>query len=146
MDTNLEKFPNKHGMIWEDDETQQLFIEIARKMSFEEIAEKHERTFGGIIAKLKRMVCEYYDEGKTIEKIIKYTGLYEKVVQDTIAKHIANKNKEVKPKKEKKEITPIVNPQSTFPSQDTIGNTIIEHLENIESLLVKILDKLEKLS
>jgi len=146
MDTNPEKYPNRHGMPWDEEEIQQLLIEIARKMTFEEISEKHERTLGGIRARLMVIVRNYYDEGKPIEKIIKYTGLDEKTIQDTISKHIAKKNKEEKPKKEKKEVIPIVNPQSTSPLQDTIGNDFSERLWRIECLLVKILDKLEKLS
>ena len=145
MDANPEKYPNRHGMPWDEEEIQQLLIEIARKMTFEEISEKHERTLGGIRARLIEIVRNYYDEGKTIEKIIKYTGLDEKIVQDTIAKHVAKKNKEVKPKKEKKEVIPIVNSQSASPSQDTIRDDFSERLWRVECLLVKILDKLEKL-
>lgn len=146
MDTNPEKYPNRHGMPWDEEEIQQLLIEIVRKMSFEEIAEKHERTLGGIRARLMVIVRNYYDEGKSIEKIIKYTGLDEKTIEDTIAKHIAKKNKEEKPKKENKDKIPIVNSQNTSPLQDTIGNDFSERLWRIECLLVKILDKLEKLS
>ncbi len=133
MEKNPEKYPKRYGMPWDEDETQQLLIEIARKKSYEEIAETHERTLGGILACLKRIVCQYHDEGKSIEKIMKYTGFSEKRIEKII-------------KKESNKQTPIVKTLEMVQKESTIENDdICLRLEQIENLLVKILDKLESL-
>jgi hypothetical protein len=156
MEENPEKYPKRHGMPWDEDETQQLLIEIARKQTHEQIAETHGRTVNGILGCLKKIVQQYHDEGKSIQKIMKYTGLTMEMIEDTIEreknrnerKEIIKKEKEEekKNKKESKKQAPIVKTIETVPKERTIGNDdVCLRLERIENLLVKILDKLESL-
>ena len=146
MEENPDKYPKRHGMPWGEDEIQELLIQIARKKTHEQIAEIHERTVGGIIACLKRIIRDYYDEGKPIEKIMKYTGFSQKWIEEIIKNHDAKKNK-----KELKKKTPIVKSTSKVPNESTTNKETSDNidmynrLKHIENLLVKILDKLEKL-
>ena len=154
MEEEPEKYPKNYGMPWDEDETQQLLIEIARKLSHEEIAEKHGRTLGGIRGQLRKVAIDYYNKDMPIEKIIKYTSLSQEYIEKIIEyeKNRMNLKKEKEENKTKNKIrikeesNPIVKPKGKMPEASTTGNVdVCQRLWNIECLLVKILDRLEKL-
>jgi len=81
------------GKKWEDDEVVKLLASVQKKKSFYQIAEEHQRTLGGITSQLKKMAYEYYEEGRNMEEIIKFTGLTQEDIDDSIKRY--NYRKEI---------------------------------------------------
>jgi hypothetical protein len=82
------KYPSRMGQAWAEDEVVQLLKLVHAKKSVQEIAVIHQRTEGGIIAKLKVLAVDYYIYDKrSIHQIEKFTGLS----KDTILKEIAKR-------------------------------------------------------
>ena len=91
------KYPERMGMKWEDEEVLKLLSSIKQKKSIEEISLEHKRTIGGINSQRKKIAAEYYfNDKKTIEEIMKYTGLTKEEIEDTIErKNILNNIKKM---------------------------------------------------
>ena len=69
---------------------QKLILNLLKKIrehkTVDIIAKEHERTVGGITSKLRVLAYEFYEEGKTIDQIKKYTGLSTEQIADSISK------------------------------------------------------------
>jgi hypothetical protein len=79
--------PARNGKVWHDDEVLQLLTGVQKKKTTQELAEKHERTPGGIHSKLRAIAADYYfDENKPLDQIAKITGLDIDTISDAIAK------------------------------------------------------------
>jgi DNA relaxase NicK len=59
---------------------------IRENKTVDTIAKEHERTIGGITSRLRVLAYEFYEEGKTIDQIKKYTGLSTEQIADSISK------------------------------------------------------------
>lgn len=75
------------GQPWDDSETLQLLKEIQEKQAISEIAKGHERTEGGIASRLRTLAWEYHSEGRSLEEIMKFTGLRKSAIQRVIKKY-----------------------------------------------------------
>jgi len=81
------KYPGRMGKTWHNEEVIQLLTSIRNKKSMNEIATEHERTLGGIRAKLRGLAADYYlNDKKPISEIIQLTGLDRDVIIDAIEK------------------------------------------------------------
>ena len=78
--------PANRGKPWLDDEILQLLQNVRKKKTVEEIAEQHQRTVGGITSRLKELAAGYHAEGRPMEDIMRFTGLTEEVINDTLAR------------------------------------------------------------
>lgn len=96
MTTNTGALPSRHGLSWGSDEIQKLLQSIKRKETIEHIAAMHQRTVGGIKARLRELAAQYhFNDGRPIEEIMKFTGLSTDEILDTIQRRkIYNENKE----------------------------------------------------
>ena len=79
-------YPARMGKAWDDHETLNLLEKIRENKTVDIIAKEHERTVGGITSKLRVLAYEFYEEGKTIDQIKKYTGLSTEQIADSISK------------------------------------------------------------
>ena len=79
-----DKYPANMGKAWSDDETLQLLQSVKKKKAHQEIATEHERTLGGITSRLRHLAGEYHKEGRSIEAIMKFTGLTEGIIKEAI--------------------------------------------------------------
>lgn len=79
-------YPARMGKAWDDHETLNLLKKIRENKTVDIIAKEHERTVGGITSKLRVLAYEFYEEGKTIDQIKKYTGLSTEQIADSISK------------------------------------------------------------
>lgn len=85
-DENPEKFVNL-GKPWADEEVVQLLREIQKNLTHAEIAEIHKRTIGSILSRLKSIAADYhFNDNRPIEQIMKYTGLSQRQIQESIVK------------------------------------------------------------
>ncbi len=87
---NPDKYPSRMGQPWETDEVIKLLKYVKENKSHSEIAELHERTIGSISSKLRSLAYEYHCEGRSLEKIMKFTGLSKEIIEATIQR---NQNK-----------------------------------------------------
>jgi hypothetical protein len=79
--------PSRRGQPWSDDEIQNLLQAVRKKESIEQIAQKHERTPGGIRSRLRELAAEYYfNDNRPIDEIMKFTGLDAETISDAISK------------------------------------------------------------
>ena len=79
-------YPARMGKAWADHETLNLLKKIRENKTVDTIAKEHERTVGGITSRLRVLAYEFYEEGKTIDQIKKYTGLSTEQIADSISK------------------------------------------------------------
>jgi len=80
-------YPSRMGQPWLEDEIIKLLTLIQKKKSLKDIAKQHDRTEGGIIAKLKGLAVDYhFNDERPIEEIMKFTGLNKEEIVDAIRK------------------------------------------------------------
>lgn len=80
-------YPSRMGQPWLEDEVIKLLTLIQKKKSLKDIAKQHDRTEGGIIAKLKGLAVDYhFNDERPIEEIMKFTGLNKEEIVDAIRK------------------------------------------------------------
>lgn len=128
-DVERAKYPSRMGQAWTEEETLELLKEVRRSETHEEIAKKHERTLGAIIAKLRGLAADYhYYENRPIEQISKITGLDKDDILLCIERrNIQNRNKE------KKQLTNKVNKIQIIEPKPT--ETVISVLKDIRDLM-----------
>ena len=79
-------YPKNLGKLWSQDEENLLLQQISENIDIETIAIKHERTTGGIIAKINDIVYKMYIDNISISEIIEKTKLDEKTIEEVIEK------------------------------------------------------------
>lgn len=85
-------YPARMGKAWDDHETLNLLKKIRENKTVDTIAKEHERTVGAITSKLRVLAYEFYEEGRTIDQIKKYTGLSTEQIADSISKREYSKS------------------------------------------------------
>ena len=82
---NKEKdYPSRLGQPWLIEEHNQLIEELQSQESIREIAEKHNRTEGGIKARFKLIIKQFHEKGKTAQEISDIFSLSLKEVEELI--------------------------------------------------------------
>jgi hypothetical protein len=126
--------PSRCGKAWSSEEIQQLLKEVRRKETHNQIASTHERTVGGIRARLKGLAADYYfNDNRPLEEIMKFTGLDSETISDAISK----RQYEIDMKEKKEKMAPIL--QTTL-----VGPTEIKK-EGMISLLTEIRDMMKEM-
>jgi hypothetical protein len=81
VEENPDKYPAKLGQPWTVEEETLLLAAIAEKKTFDQIATEHERTLGGIKARLQVIAKRMHEvDGKNMEEIMTATGLEQHAV------------------------------------------------------------------
>ena len=89
--------PSRRGQPWLDDEIQNLLQAVRKKESIEQIAQKHDRTPGGIRSRLRELAADYYfNDNRPIEEIMRFTGLDSETITDAISKRQWRMDQKVK--------------------------------------------------
>jgi hypothetical protein len=128
------KYPGRMGKAWYDEEVIQLLTSIRNKKSMNEIATEHERTLGGIRAKLRGLAADYYlNDKKPISEIIQLTGLERDVIIDAIEKR--EYRVELKDKKKGESVE---QPQVLPPKVDSILEILKDINERLQRLEAKV--------
>ena len=92
------EYPTNMGQKWSDDEETLLLEELNNNIDIETIAQKHNRTIGGINSRRQEIVYKMYLKKFSIEEIIKQTKLDYNCIQQTIQKRQNNNSKKIKTK------------------------------------------------
>ena len=126
-------YPSRMGKAWDEEEVIKLLKLVQQKKSIKEISEVHQRTEGGIRAKLKGLAADYYIyNNKTVDEIEKYTGLSKEVILEAIQK----KQYRDSLKKEKKIIT-------ASESYEPSLNELMTVMKDIQHKMNVILEKIQ---
>jgi hypothetical protein len=88
------------GKPWTTENTAKLLADVQKKKTYEELAELHGRTVGGITSRLREIAADYYfNDERPIKEIEKCTGLTAEIIADAISRRqyridMAEKKKE----------------------------------------------------
>ena len=97
---NPEKeYPSNLGAKWSDEEETLLLEALCKNMDMEMIAQKHNRTTGGIHCRLKDIAYRLYLKNISMDEIMKITKLDEEYITQTIERkqnHTSKKINELK--------------------------------------------------
>jgi len=92
------EYPSNMGQKWSDDEEISLLRELNDNIDIEMIAQKHNRTIGGINSRRQEIAYKMYLKKISIEEIIKQTKLDYDCIEQTIQKRQNNTSKKIKTK------------------------------------------------
>lgn len=130
------EYPSNIGLPWFEDEEAILLEELNKNIDIETIAQKHNRTIGGINSRLRQIVYKMYLKKISIEEIIKQTKLDAESINQ-----IVDKRKNYNSKK----ITELKNTNSIESEFADLKNDInelkndIRELKNITKGLVEMM-------
>jgi hypothetical protein len=80
------EYPSNLGQKWSDEEETALLDAVNKNIDIKIIAQKHNRTKGGIDSRLRHIAYKMYLKNISIEEIIKKTKLDEKCIKKIIDK------------------------------------------------------------
>lgn len=92
------EYPSNMGKKWSDEEEILLLEELNNNIDIEIIAQKHNRTIGGINSRRRRIAYNMYLKDVPIEEIIKQTKLDNNSIEETIKRRQNNNSKKIKTK------------------------------------------------
>ena len=91
-------YPSNMGQKWSDKEEILLLEELNNNIDIEIIAQKHNRTIGGINSRRREIAYKMYLKNVYIEEIIRQTKLDNNSIEETIKKRQNNNAKKIKTK------------------------------------------------
>ena len=98
------EYPSNMGQLWTEEEEKKLLEELSVE-NIETIAQKHNRTVGGIQSRRKEIANKMFLNGISIDEISKQTKLTIECIEETIKKRGSKKSDELlEIKKDIKEI------------------------------------------
>jgi hypothetical protein len=92
------EYPSNMGQKWSDEEEKLLLEELNNNIDIEIIAQKHDRTIGGINSRRQEIAYKMYLKKISIEEIIKITKLDYNYIEQIIQKKQNNKSNKNKTK------------------------------------------------
>ena len=92
------EYPSNMGQKWSDDEEILLLEELNNNIDIEIIAQKHNRTIGGINSRRREIAYKMYLKNVSIKEIIRQTKLDNNSIEETIKKRQNNNSKKIKTK------------------------------------------------
>jgi hypothetical protein len=92
------EYPSNMGNKWSNEEELLLLEELNNNIDIETIAQKHNRTIGGINCRLRDIIYKMYLKNNSIEEIIKQTKLDYNYIKEIIEKKQDNNLKKNKTK------------------------------------------------
>ncbi len=122
------EYPSNTGQKWTDEEETLLLEELNKNIDIQAIAQRHNRTTGGINARRKEIAYKLYSNNNSMEEIILKTKLDEDQIIETIKRRQNNVKK-------CKSVTEIKKPFSIETEIDEIKNDIKELKNTINELV-----------
>jgi hypothetical protein len=92
------EYPSNMGQKWSDEEEILLLEELNNNIDIEIIAQKHNRTIGGINSRRREIAYKMYLKNVSIEEIIRQTKLDNNSIEEIIKKSQNNNSKKIKTK------------------------------------------------
>ena len=92
------EYPSNMGQKWNDEEETLLLQELNDNIDISIIAQKHNRTIGGINSRRREIAYKMYLKNVSIDEIIRQTKLDNNSIEETIKKRQNNNSKKIKTK------------------------------------------------
>jgi len=92
------EYPSNMGQKWNDEEEALLLKELNDNIDIEIIAQKHNRTIGGINSQRREIAYKMYLKNVSINEIIRQTKLDNNSIEETVKKRENNNSKKIKTK------------------------------------------------
>jgi hypothetical protein len=132
------EYPKNLGKPWSNKEETQLLDEVSKNIDMESISQIHERTLGGIVARIKEIAYKMYLKDCSFEEIMETTKLDNNQINETIER------KQIKGDKNKYE-TVVLTPQTITENKcetvvltpQTIDGKITENKYKYEMVVVR---------
>lgn len=132
------KYPARMGKAWRDDEVMKMLVAVKKGKPVAEIATAHERTEGGIVSKLRALAADYhYNDGKSIEEIVKITGLSSDSIEDAIQRRKYREELLSAPKKEKVVVA------AAADAHEPTMKEVMAVLQDIQQKMAHILERIQ---
>ena len=128
-------YPSNTGQKWTDEEETLLLEELSKDIDIQLIAQRHNRTTGGINARRREIAYKLYSNNNSTEEIILKTKLDEEQIIETIKKRQNNPKKRQNNPKKCKSVTEIKTPFSIESEIDEMKNDIKELKNTIKELV-----------
>jgi len=143
------EYPSNMGQKWSDKEEILLLEELNNNIDIEIIAQKHNRTIGGINSRRREIAYKMYLKNVSIEEIIKQTKLDNNSIEETIKKRQNNNSKKIKTNNSKKiktkEIDNVfisINKNDYIELQNNVNN-IKNDIEQIKNTLGELVEMMK---
>ncbi|WP_258029958.1 hypothetical protein [Pectobacterium odoriferum] len=75
-ETSTKNFPARHGSPWSKEEFQQLILAIEQGLTLSELAERHQRTSGGILGAIKRLLPSEFCQNNNVGSVSDLTRYF----------------------------------------------------------------------
>ena len=92
------EYPSNMGQKWNDEEETLLLQQLNDNIDISIIAQKHNRTIGGINSRRREIAYKMYLKNVSIDEIIRQTKLDNISIEETIKKRQNNNSKKIKTK------------------------------------------------
>lgn len=134
------EYPSNMGQKWSDEEEILLLEELNNNIDIEIIAQKHDRTIGGINSRRREIAYKMYVKNVSIEEIIRQTKLDNNSIEETIKKRQKNNSNKIKTK-EIDNVFVSINKKDYIELQNDVKNmkNDIKQIKNILGELVEMM-------
>lgn len=135
--------PERVGKKWEPEEEMYVLKRISQGANYTTIASECQRTIGGISSHLREIACRFIKDGKSMEEVVRITGLLETEITDSIAiRERSEKLKLEKQSRPKEEIPKLKQTFLPFPvePQNTSNPEFMTILVEIRDLLKQLVE------
>jgi hypothetical protein len=137
------EYPSNMGQKWSNEEEILLLEELNNNMDIEIIAQKHNRTVGGINSRRQEIAYKMYLKKISIEEIIKQTKLDYNCIEQTIQKRQNKYSKKIKTK-EVENVFISINKNDYTELQNDVKN-MKNDIKQIKNTLVELVKMLKAL-
>lgn len=138
------EYPSNMGEKWSDEEEVSLLEELENDVEIDIIAQKHNRTVGGIESRCREIAYKMYVKNISIEEIIQKTKLDSDSIKQTIEKRQKIKQvKEIKEKNNSKKQIDEIEPSFHYIELQNDVNKIKNDINEIKSTLGELLEMMK---
>ncbi len=140
--------PARHGLPWRDEEHKQLISELLSHKEIEEIANDHNRSEGGIRARMKIIIFDLFKENKTFEEISNMFNIHVDEVKDYYKKYKQRCEKRVLQLDDVSKhpvLIPDKNKEQYFEEKEGNHILILNEMKIISKNLIRLNENFEKL-
>ena len=135
------EYPSNMGQKWNDEEEALLLQELNDNIDIEIIAQKHNRTIGGINSRRREIAYKMYLKNVSINEIIRQTKLDNNFIEGTIKKRQNNNSKKIKTK-EVDNVFISINKNDYIELQNDVKN-MKNDIKQIKNTLVELVEMMK---
>jgi hypothetical protein len=135
------EYPSNMGQKWNDEEEALLLQELNDNIDIEIIAQKHNRTIGGINSRRREIAYKMYLKNVSIDEIIRQTKLDNNSIEEIIKKKQNNNSKKIKTK-EVDNVFISINKNDYIELQNDVKN-MKNDIKQIKNTLVELVEMMK---